>query len=47
MLQPGDLFEGLPTEDVPTLIRAKNDKFWVFPIRDYSNTLKSQIQKSK
>jgi hypothetical protein len=47
MLQPGDLFDGLPSEDIPQLIRKKNDKFWVFPIKDYSNTLKTQIQKSK
>jgi hypothetical protein len=47
MLQPGDLFDGLPSEDIPQLIRKKNDKFWVFPIKDYSSILKTQIQKSK
>jgi len=47
MLQPGDLFDGLPSEDVPQLIRVKNDKFWVFPINKYSDILKTQIQKSK
>ena len=47
MLQPGDLFDGLATEDVPTLVRAKNDKFWVFPIKKYSEILKTQIDKSK
>ncbi len=47
MLQPGNLFGGLPTEIVTPLVRTSNDKFWVFPVKDYSKILKQQIQKNK
>jgi hypothetical protein len=47
MLQPKDLFEGIPPEIVPNLVRVPNDKFWVFPIQKYSEIVKKQIDKSR
>jgi len=44
LLQPGDLFSRLPTQDISELVRAKNDKFWVIPIREYPKVVKKQIE---
>lgn len=47
MLQPSDLFKGLSTEIVASLIRTTNDKFWCFHIDKYDEIVKKQIENNK
>jgi len=42
-MQPRDVFANFPSQDVPSLVRTTNDKFWVFPVAGYAKMLRDQL----
>jgi len=47
MFQPSDFFKNHPKSDIPQLVRTQNDKFWIFPVKDYSKIVKGKIEELK
>lgn len=42
-MQPRDLFSTAQIHDIPELVRTSNDKFWIFPIKEYAKIVKAAI----
>ena len=42
-LQPSSLFERERSQDIPSLVRKSNDKFWVIPIGKYQQLLVEKV----